>query len=207
MRKLAIPVVIILVIASAFVWERVRVHRQKFLGLDHAAAELHAAHSLGMVQLEHATLLRDIFAEYDVLERDNLNDAERKLLLGYPEAIEVCRNAREVWGGFEIVPLPFAGKHNLYRVKKDALGSLSAIGVPEVPPKLFVTDDGRDSIVQTVLGACDTALQTARNGGDQAQVKSAIRPAIGNGYPKLKDAFTISAGMQATSWFRSYVKD
>jgi hypothetical protein len=191
MRKIGFPVLIILVLASAFIWEQLRVHHQKFSALDHAAAELHAAQSLGMVQVEHMTLLRDVFAEYDVLERDKLNNAEQKALLGYPSAIEVCRNARVVWSGFEIVPLPFEGKHHLYRVKKEALDSLSIIGVPEIPPKLFVTEDGQEAIVQTALGTCDTALEMARNGGTQAQVRSALRPAIADALVKLRNVFTI----------------
>ncbi len=206
-RAVLILVAIVLIVGGVLTWQARRIHVDKFAALDHASAELHAAQLLGMHQGEHTTLLRDVFAEYDVLDRGLLNDAERKNLSGYPAAIKVCTNAREVWGGFEIVPLPFESKRHLYKANPTALESLSTIGIPEVPTRLFVLDDGQDTIVSMVLTTCDAALQSARNGGDEAQIRSAVRSAIGNKFQGLKAIFAGSATMQSATWFHSYVKD
>ncbi len=179
MRKaiLAVVVLIALIAAGSYIIEPRRVHAEKLKGLEHAVAELHAAQSIGMAQIEDKALLRDVFAEYDLVRRDKLNESEQNLVHGYPAAIDICRNTGVIWSGVEIVPIPFsAGKYTLYKVKPEALVALTAIGIANVPSKLFIMDPAHTMLIETALGVCDAALYSARNGGSEAEVKTAIRP-------------------------------
>jgi len=174
------------------------VHPERLKGLEHAVAELHAAQSLGMVQTEHKTLLRDVFAEYDLVQRGTLNESERRLVRGYPAAIDVCRNTGVIWSGVEIVPAPsLSGKYTLYKVKPEALDALTAIGIPNVPSKLFIVDIERSVLIEAALGICDAALDSARNGGSEAEVKSAIRPAVATESSTINNIFRNSERVQS----------
>lgn len=197
-KKILVVVVISATIAAGFYIERRRVHRERLTGLEHAVAELHAAQSLGLVQTEHKTLLRDVFAEYDLIQRGALNESERSLVRGYPAAIDVCRNTRVIWSGVETVPTPsLGGKYTLYKVTPEGLGALTAIGIPNVPSELFMLDMGHTMLIETALGICDAALDSARNGGSEAEVQSAIKSAIAAESSTINNVFRKSQQVQA----------